>query len=140
MKRSTVIAIAAFLLIAASASAQTHPCDQVAPTSGTNVAGTPAVLSTCHPGSDPNGNAVTGFAVYDNGARVEVPMVRGSVANAAGDFEFAAPFTVPATKGVHTMEIAALSGTIESPRSTPFVLTVSLPRVAPVAPTKTRVK
>jgi len=123
------------------AEAQTHECDVASPpTSASATAGAPITLLHCHSGLDPNGNAVTGFAMYLDGVRSLVTMVRGATANATGLFAYTFLTSAPASSGVKTYETAALSGTLESPRSNPFALTVSLPRVAPVAPTKTQIR
>jgi hypothetical protein len=120
--------------------AQTHPCDLTTPTSGTATAGQTATLALCHPGVDTNGNPVTGFAIYLDGARSTPTLTRGATANSAGLWEYTAPMVVPATAGLKTYESAALSGTLESPKSVPFVLTVTLPRTVPLAPTKTLIR
>lgn len=132
--------ISAIVLMASAVSAQTHPCDLVAPTSGTAVAGQTRTLSVCHSGLDTNGNAIDGTKVYDNGVGSAITLTKSATANAAGFYEFTAPYVVPSVAGVHTLAATFISGTFESPTSSPFVLTVSLPRTAPVAGTKTQVR
>ena len=138
--KSFMLAIG-FLFCALPAFAQTHPCDQVAPTSGTGIAGQTKTLSVCHPGVDPNGNAIDGEKLYDNGgAGTAITMTKGATPNSAGFYEFTAPYVIPSTTGAHSLTVSFLSGPAEGAVSTPFVLTVSLPRVAPVAPTKPQVR
>ncbi len=138
--KSLIFAIL-FLLASASTAFAQHPCDIVQPTSGTALAGATATLQACHPGTDANGNLLTGWNVYvNNGAPTALIMTKSATAGTSGLFNFTATITVPATVGVYTYETTALSGATESGRSNPFALTVSLPRVAPIAPTKSRVQ
>lgn len=130
----TGVLVLLMLLFAGYAQAQTHVCDQAPPAAGTGTAGQTLTLSVCHPGTDGNGNAVTIEKVYDNGVeRASLVMTKGTTPNGAGFYEFTGPYTVPATAGLHTLTLTFLSGTLESPPSNPFALTVSLPRTAPVA-------
>lgn len=136
-----VFLVCAMSLVAASAFAQTHPCDLTPPTAKTVLAGQPVTLSVCHPGTDTNGNPVTLEKVYDNGVeRASLSMTKSATPNSAGFYEFTGPYTPASIAGLHTLTLTFLNGALESPPSNPFALTVSLPATAPVAGTKLQAK
>ncbi len=125
-----------FVLMASLAQAQTHPCDMPGPTSGTATPGQMMTLSACHSGKDANGNTIviTGWALYDNATRTTPTLIKGTTSATSGLSIYTLALTAPATIGLHTYQLAAIDAAGESAKSSPFVLTVSVPLTVPVAP------
>lgn len=100
------------LIIAAPASAQTHPCD-----------GTPAVVEArpgiafaigfCNNGKDAEGNPVSidGYKVMLDGALQPSPgpLTKSATANAAGLFYFETPKGFTAPDGNHTISVVLVN-------------------------------
>lgn len=121
----------------ALALAQGHPCDTTPPTSGTAISGQALVVHACHPGIDANGNPVTSWKLNLNGTKTTITMTKSATASTVnGKFEYTGSVTAPGAGGLYTYTLTVLSGTLESGDSNPFALTVSLPRVAPSAPSQ----
>ena len=142
MKRLLLL-LAIVALFAAPAAAQTHPCDQAYPTSGTAVTGSTVTLSACSDGKDANGNQtpITGWALYDNGARSTVNLTAsGPASTVSGLVNYSTTMTAPGTASVHTYQLATLNAAGEGAKGNPFVLTVTLPLTVPDAPVKTRIQ
>lgn len=120
--------------------AQTHYCDTTPPTAGAAIPGQVLAISTCIGPNDTNGVpfTVTGWALYDNGVRTLVTLVKGTTSTVSNRTVWAGTYTVPAVTGVRTLQTAAIASALPTPegaKSIPFVLTVSLPPGAPPAPT-----
>lgn len=139
-----LLALSVFLLLfAAPVAAQTHPCDAAQPTSGTAVAGSSVTIAACSDSKDGNGNptTITGWALYDNGARTTVNLTpSGPVSPVSGLTNYQAAMTAPATASVHTYQLASINMLGEGPKGNPFVLTVTLPLTVPDVPVKTRIQ
>lgn len=129
------------LLLPSVTTAQTHPCDQSVPSNGSTSSLTTLYAEFCQPQTD-NIDAVT---VYRNNAATNLTTLdlRTPTPNAAGLMLYRVLIgTVPV--GTHSFEISAWNKTLEgvaqeSPRSSPFTLTVAAPILAPIAPTRLRV-
>lgn len=135
--------LAILVLLAVPAAAQTHPCDQAYPSSGTAVAGSTVTLAACADSKDTNGNptTITGWALYDNAARTTVTLTAsGPASPISGLTNYQTSMTAPAAAGVHTYQLAEINSISEGPKGNPFVLTVTLPLTVPSAPVKTRVQ
>lgn len=144
MRRVRLLAISLVVLaLACPLAAQTHPCELPDVTAGTAVAGAPLTLSACHNGKDANGNpdTLTGWALYDNGARTTLTlMASGAPSPVSGQTLYTTTITAPAAASVHTYQLAAIDARGEGGKSSPFVLTVSLPLTVPSAPSKLRLQ
>ncbi len=67
-------------------------------------------------------------------------MVKGTTSAVSGLTIYTSAMTAPSTASVHTYQIAALDAAGESAKSSPFVLTVSLPLTVPAAPGQVQVQ
>lgn len=108
-----------------------HPCDGVAPTSGSVVSGSRTV-SWCWNGLDTNGQptTVTSWAIYVDGVRAVLGTVTvGATANSAGLKLYSAPVTLSA--GSHTVQIAGVNATGEAVKSASFSAQVTVPPAPP---------
>ena len=124
-----------FLALSTPLYAQTHYCDVPQPTSLTAASGAPITLGFCHDGKDVNGNPgqPSGFALYDNGLRTTPVFLKGTTSSTSGKTVYTYATTVPTATGLHTLQTAWLSGTVEGAKSNPFALTVVAPALT--APT-----
>jgi hypothetical protein len=133
----------AFLALPALVSAQTHPCDVLnPPTSGTFVAGAVQQFQVCWSELDTNGNAAiaTGELVVDNGTPSPITLTRGTASPVSGLVVYTGNYTIPATKGGHTLNLTVVTKDGSATTATPFVLTVTLPSSAPVPPVKLTIR
>jgi hypothetical protein len=140
MKR--LILTAAILLSATRVFAQTAPCDAVAATSGSIVAGQPMTILACLADPPPS-SPITGWALYDGTVRTPITMVADTVVSTLGNGrQYSATLTAPSAVAVHTITLAAINATGEGLASSPFALTVLPvpPPPVPPAPTKLRIR
>jgi predicted phage tail protein len=118
-------------LLAVPATAQTHPCDVLPPTSATVTEGQ-VTIGWCHDLKDANGNTTTvaGWAFYANGVRTSLSNVTtNNVPNAAGLIYFLAAVNMP--RGNYTIRMAAVNSIGEGALSDPFALAVVAPAAVP---------
>jgi hypothetical protein len=134
MRRLLLLSV--LLLLPAAVQAQTHYCDTTPPTSGTGTVGVALTIQACASPNDTNGNpvTVTGWTLYDNAVGTAVTMTKGTTSPVSGKTVYAGSYTPP-TAGSHSLQTTATGNAKESAKSTPFLLAVSLPPAAPVAPT-----
>jgi hypothetical protein len=110
-----------------------HPCDGVAPTSGSVLSGT-RTLSWCFNGLDANGQptTVTSWVAYIDGVRTILGTVTvGTTANGAGMKLYSAPVTL--ASGTRVVQIAGVNAVGEAVKSASFTSTVTVPPAAPSA-------
>lgn len=127
------------LAFAPFVAAQTHPCDVVnPPTSGTFVAGAVQTLSVCWSEKDTNGNSAIATAelVIDNGTPQPISLTRGTAGPVSGLVNYTGSYTIPATRGMHTLQLQITTANGSATTAVPFALTVTLPATVPTAPVK----
>ena len=131
-----------FLLLAVTVSAQTHPCDQATPTSGTATAGTPLYVYFCQQLAA----KIDAVTVYKNSVATNLTTLEllTPTANAGGHVQYRV-LVGAQTAGSYSIELSNWnknsSGVAqEGAKSAPFPLSVAGPVLPPPAPLRVVVK
>lgn len=144
MKRLLLLAVFSLLPGVVHAQAANYCDTLVTPAPGTAVAGSTLPMQVCLGPNDVNGvplASVTGWTVYDNGVSTALTLTKGATSTVTGLTLWSGPWIAPGTPSTHTLQVTATgtnsSGQAkESPKSNPFVLTLSAAPAAPAAPVK----
>jgi hypothetical protein len=129
-----LIAVALILLVAGTASAQTHPCD-VTPTSNPVITKKTVVVGFCHDQKDLNGDptTLTAVKIQMDGTLVNWtnPTPTSATANAAGKWYYEAP-SIQVNRGTHavTVVVSDLDGDSAATATFPFTTKGPGPKVA----------
>lgn len=135
---------AILLLASTAAQAQASYCDQPQPGTGSAVAGSTLTLKACLGPNDANGVpivSVSGWTVYDNTVSTALSLTKGATSMVSGLTLWSGTWIAPPMPGIHTLEVTDTSTNSsgvakESPKSAPFVLTLSAAPAGSAAPVK----
>lgn len=115
---------------ASSASAQTHPCDQVVANNPTIVVTGPVSVGFCFNGKDALGNptTVTSFRVQVDAADVFTGLLQPVGApSSTGVSYYETPKTLTINRGSHTALVFVSNADGEGPASSPFAFNIRVP-------------
>jgi hypothetical protein len=92
-------------------------------------------VQACALPNDTNGNPVTitGWTLYDNAVGAVLTMTKGTTSTVSGKTVYSGSYNPPSV-GSHSLQITSTGNAKESAKSAAFLLAVSLPPAAPMAP------